>query len=423
MIFIAGLGPGSFGAMTRETYDAVSGADVIIGAARLLESVPEGSKAELCKAILPKDILAAAEASTDKGAENIAVVMSGDTGFYSGTRGLIPYLKEAGLEYKILPGISSVQVMSARLGDPWQDWNLCSAHGKTLDAVQSVMESAAESQAESRSAEAAGLAPVKKKTFFLTGGDLGPKDLAKQLTDAGLGDLRIWIGEDLSYDDEKITETTCSEAMHGDFDTLAVMLADGIPAPDYDVPAPGISDDLFVRGKVPMTKQDVRSAVIGRLGIKPGDVCWDVGAGTGSVTVEMALMSRGGKTFAVETNPEGIALIEENRKRFGAWNIKPVEGLAPEALEDLPAPDCVFIGGTKGNMGAIIDVVKEKNPDARIVVTAIAVETLGEAIKALEERGWEAEVAQVQSSYGKKVAHLNMMMANNPIFLICGKRG
>ncbi|MBQ3281257.1 MAG: precorrin-6y C5,15-methyltransferase (decarboxylating) subunit CbiE [Eubacterium sp.] len=409
MIYIAGLGPGSFGAMTRETFDVIEGADVIIGAARLLYSVPEGAHAELCKAILPKDILAAAKAAVDDGAKTIVVVMSGDTGFYSGTRGLIPVLEEAGLEYKVLPGISSVQMMSARLGDPWQGWNLYSAHGKDCDAVRAVMESAQMGEGEG------------KRTFFLTGGDLGPKDLAAQLADAGLGDLRIWIGERLSYDDEKITETTCREAVSGDFDVLAVMLADKIPAPECDVPAPGISDDLFVRGKVPMTKQDVRSAVAGRLGIRPGDVCWDVGAGTGSVTVEMALMARGGKTFAVETNPDGIALIEENRRRFGCWNIKPVEGLAPEALMDLPAPDAVFIGGTKGNMGAIVDVVKGKNPDAKIVITAIAVETLGEAIKALEERGWEAEVAQVQSSYGKKVAHLNMMMANNPIFLICGQ--
>ena len=408
MIYIVGLGPGSFGAMTRETYDAVCGADVIIGAARLLYSVPEGSHAELCKAIMPKDILEAAKAAIDDGAETITVVMSGDTGFYSGTRGLIPVLEEAGLEYRVLSGISSVQVMSARLGDPWQDWNLCSAHGKECDAVRAVMESAEKAPAEGR------------RTFFLTGGDLGPKDLAKQLADAGLGDLRIWIGERLSYEDEKITETTCAEALDGDFDVLAVMLADALPVPECDTPAPGISDDLFVRGKVPMTKQDVRSAVIGRLGIKPGDVCWDVGAGTGSVTVEMAMMSRGGRTFAIETNPDGIALIKENRRRFGCWNIKAVEGLAPQALIDLPAPDCVFIGGSKGNMGAIVDVVRKKNPNAKIVITAIAVETLGEAIEALRKRGWDAEIAQILSSYGKKVANLNMLMANNPIFLICG---
>ena len=353
---------------------------------------------------MPNDILEVIKEAVGRDAKTITVVaMSGDTGFYSGTRGLVPLLKEAGLEYRILPGISSVQVMSARVGDPWQDWNLFSAHGKDMRRGKRRYGSAG------------------KKTFFLTGGELGPADLAKQLTDAGLGSLKLWIGENLSYDDEKITETTCAEAAKDmDPDVLAVVLADRLPEPEYNVPVPGIPDDLFVRGKVPMTKQDVRSAIAGRLAVKPGDVVWDVGAGTGSVTIEMALMARGGKTFAVETNPEGCGLIETNRRRFGAWNISIVEGMAPEALTDLPAPDAVFLGGTKGQMGPILDIIKDKNPDARVMISAIAVETLGEALKDLESRGWDTEIAQIQSSYGKKVARLNMMMANNPIFLISG---
>ncbi|MBR3146901.1 MAG: precorrin-6y C5,15-methyltransferase (decarboxylating) subunit CbiE [Eubacterium sp.] len=404
MVDLVGMGPGSYGAMTRETYDAVGNAEVIIGAKRLLESVPAGSAAEKCAAVMPADILEIIKKKQSEGKERFVVAMSGDTGFYSGTRGLVPVLKEAGIDYRIMPGISSVQVMSARLADPWQDWNLYSAHGKTCDAVAAVMESAY----------------LGKKTFFLTGGELGPADLAKQLTDAGLGSLKLWIGENLSYENEKITEVPAEEAKDMDPDVLAVVLADRLPEPEYNVPVPGIPDDLFVRGKVPMTKQDVRSAIAGRLAVKPGETVWDVGAGTGSVTVELALMARGGKTFAVETNPEGCGLIETNRKRFGAWNISIVEGMAPEALQDLPAPDAVFLGGTKGQMGPILDIIKEKNPDARVLISAIAVETLGEALKDLESRGWDAGIAQIQSSYGKKVARLNMMMANNPIFLISG---
>lgn len=404
MVDLVGMGPGSYGAMTRETYDAVGNAEVIIGAKRLLESVPAGSAAEKCAAVMPADILEIIKKKQSEGKERFVVAMSGDTGFYSGTRGLVPVLKEAGIDYRIMPGISSVQVMSARLADPWQDWNLYSAHGKTCDAVAAVMESAY----------------LGKKTFFLTGGELGPADLAKQLTDAGLGSLKLWIGENLSYENEKITEAPAEEAKDMDPDVLAVVLADRLPEPEYNVPVPGIPDDLFVRGKVPMTKQDVRSAIAGRLAVKPGETVWDVGAGTGSVTVELALMARGGKTFAVETNPEGCGLIETNRKRFGAWNISIVEGMAPEALRDLPAPDAVFLGGTKGQMGPILDIIKEKNPDARVLISAIAVETLGEALKDLESRGWDAGIAQIQSSYGKKVARLNMMMANNPIFLISG---
>lgn len=400
MVILVGMGPGSYGAMTRETYEALAKAEVIIGAKRLLESVPPEFSGERCACVMPQDILAIIREKQEAGKADFAVAMSGDTGFYSGTRGLVPVLEDAGIEYQVMPGISSVQVMSARLADPWQDWNLYSAHGKDCDAVAAVMGG--------------------KKTFFLTGGDLGPADLAKQLTDAGLGSLKMWIGENLSYENEKITETTAEKAKDMDPDVLAVVLTDKVPDPEIRAAAPGIADGDFVRGSVPMTKQDVRSSALGRLGVMPGDVCWDVGAGTGSVTIEMALLSRGGKTYAVETNPDGIELIRTNKERFGAWNINIVEGLAPDALKDLPAPDAVFIGGTKGQMGPILDVVKEKNPDARVVITAIAVETLGEAVKELADRGWNVDVAEIQSSYGKKVARLNMMMANNPIFIITG---
>lgn len=404
MINIIGMGPGNCGAMTRESYEALEDADAIIGAKRLLESIPEGFSGAKHSAVMPKDIVKIIQDELERGASSIAVAMSGDTGFYSGTRGLVPELERAGLEYRVFPGISSVQVMSARIPDPWQDWNLVSAHGKTCDAVKAVMESS----------------DLGKKTFFLTGGDLGPSDLARQLTDAGLGDIKMWIGEDLSYDNEKITETTAQEAKDMDPDVLAVVLVDKLPDPECKMPVPGITDDLFVRGKVPMTKQDVRSAIAGRLAVRPGETVWDVGAGTGSVTVELALMARGGETYAVETNPEGCDLIETNRKRFGAWNIRVVQGMAPEALKDLPAPDAVFLGGTKGQMGPILDIIKEKNPDARVLISAIAVETLSEAVTELAARGWEVSVAQIQSSYGKKVARLNMMMANNPIFIITG---
>ena len=400
MIYLVGIGPGSDGAMTRETYEALEKADVIIGAKRLLESVKCNPDAEKCAAVMPKDILAIIKEKQAAGASCFTVAMSGDTGFYSGTKGLVPVLRDAGLEYEVMPGISSVQVMSSRLAEPWQDWNLCSAHGKTIDAVAAVMSG--------------------MKTFFLTGGEIGPADIARQLKDAGLGSLRMWIGENLSYDNEKITETTAEEAAHMDPDTLAVVLTDKMPEPEVIASVPGIPDSKFVRGNIPMTKQDVRSAALGRLGVRPGDVCWDVGAGTGSVTVEMALLSHGGKTYAVETEPEGAQLIRTNKERFGAWNIDVIEGMAPEALKDLPAPDAVFIGGTKGQMGPILDVVKEKNPDARVVITAIAVETIGEAIKELADRGWNTDIAEIQSSYGRNVGRLNLMMANNPIFIITG---
>ena len=401
MIYIAGMGPGNEGGITKEAEQAIKDADLLIGAKRLIEGVPAGQSCEKKAAVMPDDIMALIEERPEK--DVITILMSGDTGFYSGTRGLLPRIKEAGREVKVIPGISSVQMMSALMGEPWQDWKLVSAHGKEVDAV-------------------AELSRVKK-TFFLTGGELGPADLAREISDTGLPDLTIWVGSDLSYEKEDLISGKASEIKEiGDLPVLSVLVADKLPGPEVKAYAPGIDDELFVRGDVPMTKRDVRSAVIGRLSIKPGDTVWDVGAGTGSVTVEMAKMAHGGKAFAVETNPEGISLIETNKKRFGCWNIVPVEGMAPDVLSDLPAPDEVFLGGTKGNMDAIIDVITEKNGKARIVVTAIAIETLGKAMDSLKSHGYDVDVTEIQSSYGRKVANLNMLTANNPIFIVTGEK-
>ena len=169
-----------------------------------------------------------------------------------------------------------------------------------------------------------------------------------------------------------------------------------------------------------MTKQEVRSVILSKLGIKEGETVWDVGAGTGSVSVEMALAASEGKVYAIECVPEGCELIDINRKKLGAWNLKIIEGKAPEALEGLPAPDAVFIGGTRGNMSPILEFIKEKNSEARICISAIAIESLGEATTELARLGYDVSITQVSFSNDKPVGKLHMMIGGNPIFIVMG---
>ena len=173
----------------------------------------------------------------------------------------------------------------------------------------------------------------------------------------------------------------------------------------------GLPDEAFARGKVPMTKQEVRAAVLAKLGVQPGELLWDVGAGTGSVSVELALAAPRGRVYAVECDPEACALIRQNKEKFAVRNLTLVEGTAPAALENLPAPDAVFIGGTKGNMAAVVEAALARNPAARICVSAIALE-------ALTAHGLQAEVCQISVSRAKAAGKLHLLMANNPIFLI-----
>lgn len=168
-----------------------------------------------------------------------------------------------------------------------------------------------------------------------------------------------------------------------------------------------------------MTKQEVRAAALAKLGAAGAKVLYDVGAGTGSVSVELSLMAGQADVYAIECEEKAVELIGMNRERFGCGNLHVVFGKAPQALDSLPAPDAVFIGGTKGNLPEILSILFEKNPSVRIVVTAILLETALQACESLEAFTLKpAEIMQLQVSRSKKAGKGHMLCANNPIFLI-----
>ncbi len=395
-VTLIGLG-GMPDTLTLEAREALARAELVLGAERLLESLPAVEGQKRVAAARAPDILTYI---MESGAERLCVVFSGDTGFHSGAKGLLALLREREIDCRVLPGLSSVQLLSARLGEPWQDWTLCSAHGTDCDPVAAVTEG--------------------RPAFFLTGGANTPAALCRALADAGLGALRAAVGENLFYPDERVTVRTAAECAAMDFAPLSVLLVDAAPRP-YER-AGGISDEEFIRGDVPMTKQEVRAAILAKLAVRPGDTVWDVGAGTGSASVELALAARRGRVFAVEYRDEACALIAQNRERFGAWNLRLVKGRAPEALDALPAPDAVFIGGSEGMLAEIVDAALGKNPGARLCVSAIALETLSAALDVFRARGLNAEVTQLAVSRAKPGQRLHLLLANNPVFLLSARR-
>ena len=394
---LIGLGGGSADTMSLEARRALEQAELVLGAERLLESLPKNETQTRIAAVRPEDILTRL---SNKDYVNCCVIYSGDTGFYSGAQGLVPLLEEDGIPCRVLPGISSVQLLAARLQRPWQDWKLCSAHGAACDPVAAVMEG--------------------RPAFFLTGGVNTPAALCRALTDAGLGFLPVAVGERLSYPEERIVKTSAAACAGMQFAPLSVLLAD--PAPRPAIRAAGIPDDAFCRGEVPMTKQEVRAAILAKLAVSPEDTVWDVGAGTGSVSVELALAARGGRVFAVEYKEQALALLRRNRERFGAWNLRLVPGRAPEALDALPAPGAVFIGGSEGALAGIVDAALEKNPDVRLCVSAIALETLSAALDLFSARGLAAEVTQIAVSRARPGGKFHLLLANNPVFLLSARR-
>lgn len=395
-VTLIGMGSGQPENLTLQGLAALRQADLILGARRLLAVLPAGCTENRAAAYRPDEV---AELLQTSGAENAVLVYSGDTGFYSGASSMMEKLEALGVRARVLPGLSSIQLLAAALGRPWQGWNLVSAHGRTCDPVAECMQG--------------------KPTFFLTGGSEDPATLCAQLAAEGFGDVQGVVGQCLGTPEEKLFRGSVKELAAGRFNSLSVLLVEA--AEVLPRRAPGLPDEAFERGDVPMTKQEVRAAVLAKLAVRPEDILWDVGAGTGSVSVELALVAPRGRVYAVECRPEGCALIKANREKFRTRNLVLVEGLAPDALSDLPAPDAVFIGGSKGSLAAIVDAALDKNPDARICVSAIALETLSAAVAALTAKGRTMQVSQIAVSRAKAVGGLHLMMAQNPIYLITGE--
>ena len=395
-VTLIGMGSGQPENLTLQGLAALRQADLILGARRLLAVLPAGCTENRAAAYRPDEV---AELLQTSGAENAVLVYSGDTGFYSGASSMMEKLEALGVRARVLPGLSSIQLLAAALGRPWQGWNLVSAHGRTCDPVAECMQG--------------------RPTFFLTGGSEDPATLCAQLAAEGFGDVQGVVGQCLGTPEEKIFRGSVKELAAGRFNSLSVLLVEA--AEVLPRRAPGLPDEAFERGDVPMTKQEVRAAVLAKLAVRPEDILWDVGAGTGSVSVELALAAPRGRVYAVECRPEGCALIKANREKFRTRNLVLVEGFAPAALSDLPAPDAVFIGGSKGSLAAIVDAALDKNPDARICVSAIALETLSAAVAALTAKGRTVQVSQIAVSRARAVGGLHLMMAQNPIYLITGE--
>lgn len=393
-VYLIGTGPGSRDHMTAAALAAIEECPVLIGAPRLLE----GRTGKTCLPLIAAADIAEAVRAQTRGP--VGILLSGDVGFYSGAKNLCPLLSDC--EVVPLPGLSSLVYFCALLRTPWEDAYVVSAHGRAHNAPGAVQN--------------------HPKTFVLTGGNYRPGDLCAQLTDWGLGHVRISVGERLSYPDERITAGTAAELAGRSFDSLAVVLAEN-PAPiRRPTAAPALTDGDFLRGKTPMTKEEIRILSLSRLRLLPHHTVWDVGAGTGSVSAECCLAANEGRVFAIERKPEAIELLRANRDKFGLTNLHIVEGAAPEALQNLPAPDRVFLGGTGGSMEAILRAALKKNPSVRAVVTAVTIETIAEAMRCFAALGFtDAEAVQIAAARTRQAGSYHLMDAQNPVWIVSGE--
>lgn len=399
-ISLVGIGMGTVKTMTAQAEEAVRSADCLIGAERMLDAVRDMEAAE------GKPMLAEYRADqillylrSHPEYRETAVLFSGDTGFHSGAKGLADLLRKEMPEWEVqmVPGIASAVYLAARLKTSWEDAALVSLHGKEENFIQTVSRS--------------------RKTFLLLGGKDAGKRALERLREYGMDEVILHVGTRLSYPDERILSGTVQELVETDLDGLSVALAEN-PFPSLCACC-HVPDEEFIRGNVPMTKEEVRAVSIAALRLTENAVVYDIGAGTGSVSVEAALSGTGIRVYAVEKNQEAVSLICQNRKKFRTDGIRVVSGKAPEALEDLEAPTHVFIGGSSGNLKEILRTVLDRSPEARIVVNAISLETVSEAMEAAEEGLLkDAQITQIMASRSRQLGRYHMMTGQNPVYII-----
>lgn len=397
-VSIVGIGMGNINTMTIEGKRAFEEADLIIGAKRMVKSLEVFNK-DTFISYKPEEIYDFLE--KNKKYKNIAIAMSGDTGFYSGTKKLLEVLKT--YEVKNICGISSLVYFASKLNISWENMELISLHGREANVVEAVLNN--------------------NKVFALLSGKDSIYNICRELIKYNLENVEIAIGERLSYDDERIYKGKPKDFIDKGIKPLSVMV---IINENYNkkIVTHGISDENFIRGEVPMTKEEVRSISISKLGLTKDSIIYDVGSGTGSVAIEMALLSPKGKVYAIEKNPKGIELINKNKIHFKVPNLHVIEGVAPKVMEKLEAPTHAFIGGSSGNLKEIIKSLLLKNPKVKIVVNSITLETVGETMDCINTLPLtDVDIVQVSVSKSKKVGKYNMMMGQNPIYIITFKGG
>lgn len=375
--------------LTSQAKEIIQKCDCLIGAERMTRSFPEKPGFQAYKPGAVREVL-----NQHPEYRSAAVLLSGDTGFYSGAKRMISEFDD--MELEVVPGISSVSYLASRLGTSWEDARLISLHGRKQNFIYSIMHS--------------------EKSFILLGKGCG-EEICRKIKEYELFDVKFHIGRYLSYEEESIITRTGAEIVPEDFDDLAAAMVENPRV--IDRVGSHIPDEEFIRGNVPMTKEEVRTISIAKLGLRKESVLYDIGAGTGSIGIEAALSGEQIKVYAIEKNPEAIGLIQKNRKKFYADHAQVIAGTAPGALAELEMPTHAFIGGSSGNLKEIIACLKQKNPDVRLVINAISLKTVKEVMDAVEEGLLNnPEIQQVFAARAKMVGSHPMMMGQNPVYII-----
>ena len=395
-IYVIGAGVKGHEEFGRRALELIQQADLLVGGERQLALFPEFAGDKL---IIGNNLgTVVARLSSHPG--RAVVLASGDPLFFGIGRHLLRNLPEADFEF--LPNVSSVQYAFAKIRVPWDDAVFVSTHGRGFrEAVDRIV--------------------ANDKAAVLTDEQHNPAAIARELIERGRDGYSARLCENLGSAEERIVRTD----LRGLLEIQAAPLNVLILIKEYEAggegvrPVLGIADEEFATVKKLITKEEVRAVSIAKLRLRHDMTLWDIGAGSGSVSIEADQLLPNGEIYAIERNPQCLAFLKENLGKFKSRHINVVAGEAPDCFDQLPDPERVFIGGSGGNLWEILKAIDSRLPAAgRVVINAVTLDTLTAASEFFENAGYQLEVVTVNIARTRPLTDYKMFEAHNPVFVI-----
>jgi precorrin-6Y C5,15-methyltransferase (decarboxylating) len=397
-IYVIGAGVEGQEGFSGRALELVGRAEILFGGERLLALFPDFAG----NTVVIGSNLGEIVERLRKNERRAVVLASGDPLFFGVGRYLLRNLPEE--EFEFVPNVSSVQYAFAKIKEPWDDAVFISAHGRGLKgAVDRIV--------------------ANDKAAVLTDEDNTPAAIAAELIERGRDGYAAWVCENLGTAEEKIIETDVKGLLEIEAAPLNVLILikEYEAGGDEYIPTLGIPDEEFSTIKKLITKEEIRVVTLAKLKLRHDMTLWDLGAGSGSVSIEADHLLPNGRIFAVERNPQCIEFIKENLNKFNARHVTLIEGEAPACLETLPDPDRVFIGGSGGNLWDILEAVDGRLPaGGRVVLNAVTLDTLTAANEYFDNAGYQVEVTTINIARTRPLTDYKMFEAYNPVYIITG---
>ena len=406
-VHIVGIGDDGVDGMTAQARRLLEAADLLLGPESCAALLPAPLAARLQASVSLEELIERIEAATS---QQIVVLASGDPLFYGTARHVCAKLGKD--RFEVVPHVSSMQLAFARVKESWEDAFLANLSGQSIERVIDRI----------RSSETVGL---------FTSEQWPPSAVARTLLEEGISYFGAYVCENLGSPDERVTQGSLADIAAETFGPLNVMILVR-KARTADAPGQvgtrlfGNPDESFLQSRPKrglLTPAEVRSLALAELGLRPDSIFWDVGAGSGSVSLEAAQLARNGMVYAIEMDPDDHRLILANAERFGVKNLQAVLGCAPEAWANLPDPDAIYVGGSGRDVAMLVEKAWGRlRVGGRLVTACNSIENLAAVHSLLRAHSGDASYWLVTIARGIEQMDRIRFESLNPSFLIAATK-